>query len=568
MMFIFDPINQGLELLAHRELQKAESVFLQIINDPYAQQEELLEARTFLNDIRACQSGGASLDFDHYKKLTKKTSQPLDAIDELLVDVYFSSCQSYDEFDKALAKKIPAVINRLRPLKIQDIVARDKLFEKLEKSGIRRLKKRLGQVNRGTKGDAFDFDSYRWKTIFRKFIEQIHPVLLERHLELLDYILQTGEIQLLDAPSLTTLTPKSRWIIQSTLKNKWFLLRSYFFKARAEAEDQFGKREGTRKHWEEVRYKKIKIFEECRFSEQNIQKFLFTDKLNYNTLKEIHEFALSLGLVLKPRDVSLALRGVNKAREHIKERAGILVGFRKEFQNSLRNLKFSKESSYKIARQVKRSSFHQVLGSFQTALKVASDEIYWYRIPPQSESLRKNIEAQCCKHLSTVRIHMFERGRLNKILLQEGQPLIRRYLVRVYGEGVKGLHCYFRLATIHQYYKLKFFQYHDQRFPSVSELIKISRKDFQPLVVEGYRAFLKKKRLDIPAVLYEEIKKQRALTSWENEHTTPEEKLLLKFWFLMDHGVPVTQRLVQKGVFRPGADLWALVKGQGSVCNS
>ena len=567
-MFIFDPINQGLELLAHRELQKAESVFLQIINDPYTQQEELLEARTFLNDIRVCQSGGASLDFNHYKKLTKKTSQPLDAIDELLVDVYFSSCQSYDEFDEALAKKIPAVINRLRSLRIQDIAARDKLFEQLEKSGVRRLKKKLDQVNRGTQGGAFNFDPYRWKTIFRKFIEQIHPVLLERHLELLDYILQTGEIQLLDGSSLSTLTPKFRWIIQSTLKNKWFLLRSYFFKARAEAEAQFSKKEGTRKYWEKVRYKKIKIFEECQFSEQDIQKFLFTDKLNYNTLKEIHEFALSLGLVLKPRDVSLALRGVNKAREHIKGRAGILVGFRKEFQDSLKNLKFSKESSYQIARKIKRSSFHQVLGTLQTALKVASDEIYWYRTPPQSESLRKNIEAQCCKHLSTVRIHMFERGRLNKILLQEGQPIVRQYLARVYGEGVKDLHCYFRLATIHQYYKLKFFQYHDQRFPSVSELIKISRRNFQSLAVEGYRAFLKKKRLDIPAALYEEIKKHRALTSWENEHTTPEEKLLLKFWFLMDHGVPVTQRLVQKGVFRPGVDLWALVKGQGSVCNS
>jgi hypothetical protein len=99
-------------------------------------------------------------------------------------------------------------------------------------------------------------------------------------------------------------------------------------------------------------------------------------------------------------------------------------------------------------------------------------------------------------------------------------------------------------------------------------LIRFSRRDFQLLAVEGYCAFLKKKRLDIPVVLYEEIKEHRALTSWENEHTIPEEKLLLKFWFLMDHGVPVTQRLVQKGVFRPGADLWALVKGQGSVCNS
>ncbi|GIT64428.1 MAG: hypothetical protein Ct9H300mP23_00550 [Nitrospinota bacterium] len=41
---------------------------------------------------------------------------------------------------------------------------------------------------------------------------------------------------------------------------------------------------------------------------------------------------------LKPRDVSLALRGVNKAKAHIKERGGFLMGSRKVFQNQL--LKF------------------------------------------------------------------------------------------------------------------------------------------------------------------------------------------------------------------------------------
>ncbi|MCH8156152.1 MAG: hypothetical protein IID18_00105 [Nitrospinae bacterium] len=564
-MFTFDPINQGLEFLARRDLGRAESMFLRIINDPYAQQAELTEARAYLNDIRTCQSGSTTLDFDHYKKLTKRASLSLDAVDELLADIYFSSCQTYHEFDEALTEAIPSVINRLKQLKIRDIIARDKLFEKMEKSGIRLIKQR---IEKGSDGKAAGLDKYRWKTIFRKFIEQIHPLLLERHLELLDHILQTDEIQMLDDLKLTTLTPKYRWIIESTLKSKWYLLRSYFFKARSEIETQFTKKEGTRKYWEEVKYKKIKIFEQCGFNEQNIQKFLFIDKLNYHTLEEIHEFAISLKLTLIPRDVSLALRGVNKARDHIKERAGTLMGQRREFQEELQDLGFSNESSYQIARQAKRSNSHQISNAFQTALKVAREEIYWYRIPPQSDTLKKNIETQCCKHLSTVRIHMFERGRLNKILLQEGKSLVRKYLIQVYGEGVEDLHCYFRLETIHQYYKLKFFEYHDTHVPSVSELIKISREDFQPLVMSGYHAFLKKKRITIPPELYKAVKEHKSLTSWEDRYSMPEEKLLLKFWFLMDHGVAVTQRLVQKGVLDPGADLWAEVRNQGSECKS
>ena len=45
-MFIFDPLTQGLELLAQRELQMAEHLFLKIVNDPYSQREELKLART------------------------------------------------------------------------------------------------------------------------------------------------------------------------------------------------------------------------------------------------------------------------------------------------------------------------------------------------------------------------------------------------------------------------------------------------------------------------------------------------------------------------------------------
>ena len=71
-MFIYDSMTQGLELLARRELQSAEILFLNVINDPYSQPEETKRARTFLNDIRACQTGSKSLDFSLYKKLIKK----------------------------------------------------------------------------------------------------------------------------------------------------------------------------------------------------------------------------------------------------------------------------------------------------------------------------------------------------------------------------------------------------------------------------------------------------------------------------------------------------------------
>lgn len=563
-MFVFDPLTQGLELLARRDLQKAETLFLRVINDPYVQGDELNQARAYLNDIRSCQAGTKTLDFQRYKKLSKKTSLSLDEISHLLKAVYFSSCQTFAEIDEAVAEQTPKVINRLKQIKIRDIIARDDLFQRIEKRGMQAIKKDLPSAK--SNGGKAALDSFRWKTIYRKFIEAINPILLERHLELLEYILETGEIGLLDDPKLTILTPKYRWIIESTLKSKWYLLRSYFFKAKSEIENQFSKKEGTRKYWEEVRYKKIQVFEKCGFHERHIQKFLYIDKLNYKALDEIYEFAESLNLNLIPRDVSLALRGVKKAKDHIKERGGFLMGSRKKFQDHLIQLGFSEKNSYEIARQAKRANNHQIAESFEQALQVARDEIYWYRVPPQSQTLRKYIEEQSCKHLSTVRIHLFDRGRLNKLLLLTGKSSIRKYLIKVYGEDVVDLHCYFRLETIHQYYKLKFFEYHDSHVPSVSELIKISRKGFRPLVIEGFNAFIKKRRLTIPQKLYEEMSSYQSVTSWEDPHTSPEEKFLLRFWFLMDYGVSITQGMIDRGIFKPGGDLWGYLKVQDSEC--
>ncbi len=566
-MFIFDSMTQGLELLAKRELQGAENLFLNVINDPHSQPEETKRARTYLNDIRACQTGDKSLDFGAYKKLVKKVVVSLDYVEDLLSEVYFSQASSYEEIDIQFSSKVPSLISRLKQIKIGDISGRDKLFDKMEKNGLQRVKKELRKLKK-LNGIDLVFDSFRWKTIFRKFIEQINPILLERHLELLDYILATGEIKLLDDPKLPVLTPKYIWIIESTLESEWYLLRSYFFKARSEIQSQFKKKEGTRKYWEEIKYKKIKIFEACKFSESNIQKFLFIDKLNYKTLEDIYEFSQELGLDLMPRDVSLALRGVDKAKDHIKERGGFLMGNRKVFQSQLLDLGFSNDNAYIIAKQAKRSNNHQISEAFENSLKVASDEISWYRIPSNCQRIKEDIEAQCTKHLSTVRIHLFERGRLNKLLLQAGKPLIRKYLEKVYGDKVSELHCYFRLETIHQYYKLKFFEYHDGQIPSVSELIKVSRKQFQSTLLEGYKTFVQKKRLEIPPSLYKAVAEHKSTTEWEDAYTTPEEKLLLRFWFLMDHGVTVNQKVVDSGVLKPGADIWKFVKGQGEECNS
>ncbi len=559
-MFVYDSMTQGLELLAMRELQEAENLFLIVINDPLTLPEVTKQAKQYLSDIRDCKRGDRTLDFDIYKSLVKKVDVSLDYLDEIISDTYFSHARSYAEIDEKLSSKISSIVSRLKQIKIRDISARDKLFARLESSSAQLIKKRLKQQKDNAEEKISSFDAYRYKTIFRKLIEQVNPFLLERHLELLNYILATGEMQLLEDPKLTILTPKYTWIIESTLKSQWYLLRSYFFKARVEIESQFKKKEGTRKYWEKVKYKKIRIFEDCDFSEKNIQKFLFFDKLNYKTLAEIHEFSRTMGLVLMPRDVSLALRGVERAKDHIRERGGFLLGSRKVFQDSLLGFGFSKKNAYLIAKQAKRVNNHQISEAFELSLKVARSEVAWYRIAPDSEKLKNEIESQCAKHLSTVRIHLFERGRLNKILIQEGKALIRSYLEQIYGDKVSELHCYFRLETIHQYYKLKYFHYHENTIPSVSELIKISRKEFEPILKKGYEAFIKKKKLQISDALFKEVAAFKSLTEWEDTYTGAEEKILLRFWFLMDHGVTINQQLIDRGVLQSGSDLLEFLK--------
>ena len=263
LMFVLDPLVQGLELLAQKELQRAEVLFLSVINDPYAQAKDSSLARRYLNDIRSCQKGSKSLNFEDYRTLAKERPRSLDNVIGFLSGLYFSSQKAYKEFDQALALGIPSIISQLKCLKITDITARDELFESIRKKSLHRIRSEINVSSKQLPLESFDV--FRWKMIFRKFIENINPILLARHLELLDHILETAEIGLLDDPKLSVLTPKYRWIIESTLKSRWYLLRSYFFKAKAEIHDQFNKKEGTRKYWEEVKYRKIKIFEDCGF---------------------------------------------------------------------------------------------------------------------------------------------------------------------------------------------------------------------------------------------------------------------------------------------------------------
>jgi len=168
-MFIYDSMTQGLELLAMRELQDAENVFLSIINDPYSQPAETKQAKEYLSDIRDCKKGDKTLNFSLYKELIKKVVASLDYVDELIADIYFSPAHSYSEIDQELLSKIPSIVSRLKQIKIRDISARDKLFTRFEKGGARLIRNQLGKRKGNVEQKDTTFDTYRYKTIFRKF---------------------------------------------------------------------------------------------------------------------------------------------------------------------------------------------------------------------------------------------------------------------------------------------------------------------------------------------------------------------------------------------------------------
>ena len=142
-MFIYDTMSQGLELLARRELQDAENLFLSLINDPYSQPQEIKQAKQYLNDIRDCKKGYKTLNFDLYRDLVKKVVISMDYVNELILDIYCIPAHSYAEIDQELFSRIPAIVNRLKQIKVRDISARDKLFAGFEKNGASLIRKRL-----------------------------------------------------------------------------------------------------------------------------------------------------------------------------------------------------------------------------------------------------------------------------------------------------------------------------------------------------------------------------------------------------------------------------------------
>ena len=76
------------------------------------------------------------------------------------------------------------------------------------------------------------------------------------------------------------------------------------------------------------------------------------------------------------------------------------MGTRKKIQDKLQAHGFSVTSSYQIACKVKQASAHKVIDAFATSLKVARDEVYWYRILPHSKILKQNII--CWSHRSPI----------------------------------------------------------------------------------------------------------------------------------------------------------------------
>ena len=160
-MFVFNPLTKGLELLAHRDLQRAEALFLKVINDPYVQSEDLGYARIYLNDVRSCQTGEKKLDFSRYGAIARKSSLSIDNVYEILSTIYFSSCQTFSEFEAEIEIQAVKVISRLKQGKIRDIIARDHLFQKIEKIGLKRVQKKIAKLQSEHGDSVAGLDMYR-----------------------------------------------------------------------------------------------------------------------------------------------------------------------------------------------------------------------------------------------------------------------------------------------------------------------------------------------------------------------------------------------------------------------
>ena len=72
----------------------------------------------------------------------------------------------------------------------------------------------------------------------------------------------------------------------------------------------------------------------------------------------------------------------------------------------------------------------------------------------------------------------------------------------------------------------------------------------------------------MPDEVLKEMTRHNSVTGWEDPYTTAEEKVLLRCWFLMDHGISITQGLIKKGVLSPSCDLLGFLNYKDAECRS
>ena len=98
----------------------------------------------------------------------------------------FPPCQTFQEFDKEMDTEAVKAFSTLKQIKIRDITARDLLYQEIEKNGLKCVKEKLAELKTENGEGVPEYDAYRWKTVFRKFVETINPIIVKNEILLLD----------------------------------------------------------------------------------------------------------------------------------------------------------------------------------------------------------------------------------------------------------------------------------------------------------------------------------------------------------------------------------------------
>ncbi|GIT64430.1 MAG: hypothetical protein Ct9H300mP23_00570 [Nitrospinota bacterium] len=101
------------------------------------------------------------------------------------------------------------------------------------------------------------------------------------------------------------------------------------------------------------------------------------------------------------------------------------------------------------------------------------------------------------------------------------------------------------------------------KIPSVSELIKEIVKNFNLDYWKDIKPLFRKGSCKSLQLFIRRGPAHKSRVKWEDAYTTPEEKLLLRFWFLRITGYDRPKIFKFPGVLKPGEDIWKFVKGQG-----